>query len=81
MKVDKKETTEARSAFDVTGPSQFGASLQKGHKATQSAINGGASKIYGDWWSIGKPTKKDQDRKFLAINRSQFGTRKLRQKT
>jgi len=75
---DKKD--EAWSAFDVTGPSLLVPSLRRADAALQRKLNTKAEcdPMPKMAWSIGQT---DPNIKFLAENRRNFGTRKIRART
>ena len=67
---------QTKSPFDVTGPSQLGASLQKGARKSADPRSETAKHFrYG--WAI---VKMDDNERFLAQNTANFGTRQRRKK-
>lgn len=69
----KKENT--RSPFDISGPSQIGAELERARIVSER--NRGSEDKKAPWrgWIIGK---SDPNERFTAINAAQFGTRQRR---
>jgi len=64
---------EDRSPFDVSGPSLFGAALEKSHRISKqtSRLNASCPERF-KFWIL---EKADPNVKFTMINASQFGTR------
>lgn len=80
MKKTEDKAMEARHAFDVTGPSLITPSLRRSEAAMRRTISNNAKCDLNPpvGWSIGKT---DPNVLFMAENRRNFGTRKIRSKT
>jgi hypothetical protein len=80
VKKTEDKQIEARHAFDVTGPSVITPSLRRSEAAVRRIINSNANSDITPQagWCIGKT---DPNILFLAKNRRNFGTRKIRSRT